>query len=138
MHNLKTLTVQVYQGSYRDRKSKFQDFSRTFQGLFTFFQESFFIDSNSTNTAYTQDFCPIQDRKRISLSSSLLLPDLSSAYCLRMLLSFLPFRISALQGFTSGCIRFILLESNRIEYHGGTTAEYGTALRFLFPILQFS
>ena len=25
------------QGSYRNRKSKFQDFSRTFQGLFTFF-----------------------------------------------------------------------------------------------------
>ena len=47
------------QGSYRNRKSKFQDFSRTFQGLFTFFQESFFIDSNSPNTAYTLDFYPI-------------------------------------------------------------------------------
>ena len=35
--------------------------SRTFPGLFTFFQESFFIDSDSPNTAYTQDFCPIQD-----------------------------------------------------------------------------
>ena len=32
-----------------------------------------------------------------------------------MLLSFLPFPISALQGFTSGCIRFLLLELNRIE-----------------------
>ena len=45
--------------------------SRTFPGLFKdylhFFQESFFIDGNSPNTAYTQDFCPIQDRKRISL-----------------------------------------------------------------------
>ena len=70
--------------------------SRTFQGLFTFFQESFFIDGNSPNTAYTQDFCPIQDRKRISLSGSLFLPDFSSAYCLCTLLSFLPFPISAL------------------------------------------
>ena len=116
--------------------------SRTFPGLFKdylhFFQESFFIDGNSPNTAYTQDFCPIQDRKHISLSSSLFLPDFSSACCLRTLLSFLPFPISALQGFTSGCIRFVLLESNRIEYYGGTTAEYGTALRFLLPILQFS
>ena len=103
------------QGSYRNRKSKFKDFSRTFQGLFTFFQESFFMDSNSPNTAYMQDFCPIQDRKRISLSSSLFLPDLSSVYCLRNT-SFLPFPISALLGFTSGCIRFVLLESNRIEY----------------------
>ena len=93
--------------------------SRTFPGLFKdylqFFQESFFIDSNSPNTAYTQDFCPIQDCKRIFLSSSLFLPDFSSAYCLPMLLSFLPFPISALQGFTSGCIRFVLLNSNRIE-----------------------
>ena len=39
----------------------------------------------------------------------------SSRYCLSTLLSFLPFPISALQGFTSGCIRFLLLESNRIE-----------------------
>ena len=74
--------------------------SRTFAGLFKdylhFFQESFFIDGNSPNTAYTQDFCPIQDRKRISLSGSLFLPDFSSAYCLCMLLSFLPFPISAL------------------------------------------
>ena len=49
--------------------------SRTFPGLFKdylhFFQESFFIDGNSPNTAYTQDFCPIQDCKRISLSGSL-------------------------------------------------------------------
>ena len=97
--------------------------SRTFPGLFTFFQESFFIDSNSPNTAYTLDFCPIHDRKPISLSSSLFLPDFSSVYCLRMLLSFLPFPISALQSFTSSCIRFVLLESNRIEYYGGTTAE---------------
>ena len=61
--------------------------SRTFPGLFKdylhFFQESFFIDGNSLNTAYTQDFCPIQDRKRISLSGSLFLPDFSSAYSLR-------------------------------------------------------
>ena len=78
--------------------------SRTFQGLFTFFQESLFMDSNSPNTAYTQDFCPIQNCKCISLSSSLFLPDFSSAYCLLKLLSFLPFPISALQGFTSGCI----------------------------------
>ena len=53
--------------------------SRTFPGLFKdylhFFQESFFIDSNSPNTAYTQNFCPIQDRKHIFLSSSLFLPD---------------------------------------------------------------
>ena len=27
---------------------------------------------------------------------------------------------------------------NRIEYHGGTTAEYGTALCFLLPISQVS
>ena len=37
--------------------------SRTFPGVFKdylhFFQESFFIDSNSPSTAYTQDFCPI-------------------------------------------------------------------------------
>ena len=116
--------------------------SRIFPGLFKdylhFFQESFFIDSNSPNTAYTQDFCSIQDRKCISLSSALFLPDFSSSYCLRTLLSFLPFRISALRGFTSGCIRFVLLESNRIEYHSGTIAEYCTALRFLLPILQFS
>ena len=105
MEHRKTVT----HGSYRNRKSKFQDFSRTFQGLFTFFQESFFIESNSPNTAYTQDFCPI------SLLSSLFLPDFSSAYCLRKLLSFLPLPISALQCFISGCIRFVLLESNRIE-----------------------
>ena len=104
-----------------------------------YFQESFFIDSNSPNTAYTkQDFCSIQDHKRISLSHSLFLPDFSSSYRLRTLLSFLPFPISALRGFTSGCVRFVLLESNRIEYHGGTTSEYGTALRFLLPILLFS
>ena len=70
--------------------------SRTFPGLFKdylhVFQESFFIDGNSPNTAYTQDFCPIQDRKRISLSGSLFLPDFSSAYCLCTLLSFFPFR----------------------------------------------
>ena len=83
-----------FQGSYRNRKSKFKDFSRTFQGLFTFFQESFFMDSNSPNTAYTQDFCSIQDRERIPLSSSLFLPDFSSVYCLHTLLSFLPFPIS--------------------------------------------
>ena len=53
------VAMLVMQGSYRNRKSKFQDFSRTFQAQFTFFQESFFIDSNSPNTAYTQDFCPI-------------------------------------------------------------------------------
>ena len=74
--------------------------SRTFPGLFKdhlhFFQESFFIDGNSPNTAYTQDFCPIQDCKRISLSGSLFLPDFISAYCLCTLLSFLPFPISAL------------------------------------------
>ena len=46
-----------------------------------------------------------------------------------MLLLLLP-----LQGFTSSCIWFVLLESNRIEYHGGTTAEQGTALCFLKPI----
>ena len=58
--------------------------SRTFPGLFKdylhFFQESFFIDGSLPNTAYTQDFCPIQDRKRISRSGSLFLPDFSSAY----------------------------------------------------------
>ena len=74
--------------------------SRTFPGLFKdylhFFQESFFIDGNSPNTAYMQDFCPIQDCKRISLSGSLFLPDFISAYCLCTLLSFLPFPISAL------------------------------------------
>ena len=93
--------------------------SRTFPGLFKdylhFFQESFFIDSNSPNTAYTQDFCSSQDRKRISLSRSLVLPDFNSSYRLRMLLSFLPFPISGLRCFASGCIRFVLLESNRIE-----------------------
>ena len=52
----------ILPGLVQKRKSKFKDFSRTFQGLFTFFQESFFIDGNSPNTAYTQDFCPIQDR----------------------------------------------------------------------------
>ena len=35
-------------------------------------------------------------------------------------------------------IRTTWITQNRIEYHGGTTAEYGTALRFLLPILQFS
>ena len=90
-------------------------FPRLFKEYFHFFQESFFIDSNSPNTAYTQDFCPIQSYKCISLLSSLFLPDFSSAYCLRVPLSFLPFPISALQCFTSGCIRFVLLESNRIE-----------------------
>ena len=94
--NLILKSTVKWQGSYRNRKSKFKDFSRTFQGLFTFFQESFFMDSNSPNTAYTQDFCPIKDRKRISLASSLFLPDFSSVYCLRTLLSFLPFPISAL------------------------------------------
>ena len=49
----------LFQGSYRNRKSKFQDFSRT---IYIFFQESFFIDSISSNTAYTQDFYPSQDR----------------------------------------------------------------------------
>ena len=53
------LYARLHQGSYRNRKSKFQDFSRTFQGLCTFFQESFFIDSNSPNTAYMLDFYPI-------------------------------------------------------------------------------
>ena len=124
--------AQGHQGSYRNRKSKFQDFSRTFQGLFTFFQESFFIDSNSPNTAYTQDFCPIQDRKFMSLSSSLFLPDFSSAYCLRTLLSFLPFPISALQGFTSGCIRFVLLGSNRIEQNTMAALPLNTAPHFIF------
>ena len=74
--------------------------SRTFPGLFKdylyFFQESFFINSNSPNNAYTQDFCSIQDRKRISHSRSLFLPDFNSSYHLRTLLSFLPFPISAL------------------------------------------
>ena len=90
-------------------------FPRLFKDYLPIFQESFFIDSNSPNTAYTQAFCSIEDRKRISLSSSLFLPDFSSSYRLRTLLSFLPFPISALRGFTSGCIRFVLLESYRIE-----------------------
>ena len=85
---------------YRVRTEIGNQNSRTFPGLFKdylhFFQESFFIDGNSPNTAYTQDFCPIQDRKCISLSGSLFLPDFSSAYCLCTLLSFLPFPISAL------------------------------------------
>ena len=84
-----------------------------------------------------QDFCPIQDRKRICLSSSLFLPDFSVAYCLRTLLSFLPFLISALQGFTSGCIRFVLLESNRIENNGGTTTKYGIALHLYYRFYNF-
>ena len=121
--------IRVFQGWYRNRNSKFQDFSRTFQGLFTFSQESFFIDSNSPNTAYTQDFCPIQDRKCISL---LFLPDFSSVYCLRTLLSFLPFPISALQGFTSGCIRFVLLESNRIKQNTMVALPLNTASHFVF------
>ena len=37
-----------------------------------------------------QNVSPIQDHKRISLSSSLSLPDFSSAYCFSILLSFLP------------------------------------------------
>ena len=86
-----------------------------FKDYLPFFPESFFIDSNSPNTANTQDFCPIEDGKHISLSSSLFLPDFSSVDCLRRLLLFLPYQISALQGFTSGCIRFILLKSNKIE-----------------------
>ena len=90
------------------------------------------MDSNSPNTAYTQDFCPIQDRKCISLSSSLFLPDFSSAYCLHMLLSFLPFPISALQGFTSGCIRLVLLESNRIEQNTMVALPLNTAPHFVF------
>ena len=35
-------------------------------------------------------------------------------------------------------IRITWTKQNRIGYHGGTTAEYGIALRFLLPILQFS
>ena len=110
--------------------------SRTFPGLFKnylhFFQESFFIDSNSPNTAYTQDFCSSQDRKRISLSRSLFLPDFSSSYRLRTLLSFLPFQISALRDFTSGCIRFVLLESNRIEQNTMAALPLNTAPHFVF------
>ena len=109
-----------------------QDFSRTFQRLFTFFQESFFIDNNSPNAAYTQDFCPIQDCKCLSLLSSLFLPDFSSVYCLHTLLLFLPFPISALQGFTSGCIRFVLLESNRIEQNTMAALPLNTAPHFVF------
>ena len=36
-------TKMQLQGSYRNRKSKFQDFSRTFQGLFTFFPGVIFL-----------------------------------------------------------------------------------------------
>ena len=82
------LDYNSVQGSYRNRKSKFQDFSGLFKDYLHFFQESFFIDSNSPNTAYTQDFCPIQDRECISLLSSLFLPDSSSTYCLPTLLRF--------------------------------------------------
>ena len=99
--------------------------SRTFPELFKdvlpFFQGSFFIYSNSPNTAYMQNFFPIRDFKHISLLSSLFLPDFSSAYRLRTLLSFLLFRISTLQGFTSGC------ESNTMA-----ALPLNTALHFLF------
>ena len=44
----------------RVRSEKENQNSRTFQWLFTVFQESFFIDSNSPNTVYMQGFCPIQ------------------------------------------------------------------------------
>ena len=44
------------------------------------------------------------------------------------------------EGFFYGCIRFVIhvLEYNRIEYHNGATAVYGTALCFPLPISQFS
>ena len=83
-HILFNVTLKLlYQGLYRSRKTKFQDFSR----IFTFFQDSFFIDSNSPNTAYTQDFFPIWDCRCISPLSALIQPDFSSAYCLCMLLT---------------------------------------------------
>ena len=62
-----------------------------------------------------QDFCPIQDRKPISLSSSLFLPDFSSAYCLRLLLSLR----SALQGSLPVAFDLYYLnqtEQNRIQW----------------------
>ena len=112
--------------------------SRTFSGLFTFFQDSFFIDSNSPNTAYTQDSFPIRDCKRNSPSSSLFLPNFSSAYCLRVILSLYPSgfplcKVSHLTAFDS-----YYLNRTEYMYHGGTTAKYGTPLCFLLLISQFS
>ena len=83
----------------------FQDSSRT---SYIFFQDSFFVETTSPNTAYTQDFFPNRDSKHVSPSRSLYLPNFSSAYRLHTLLCFFAFRISSLQGFTSGCIQFVL------------------------------
>ena len=80
-------------------KQNYRTFPELFKDFLLFFLDSFFIDSNSLNTANMQDFFPIRDCKDVSPSSSLFLPDFSSAYCLHALLSFLPFRISALQDF---------------------------------------
>ena len=72
-----------------------------------------------------QDFFPIWDGKHISPSRSLFLPDFSSAYCLRTLLSFLPW-ISTLKGFTSRCIQFVLhvLEQNTMAAQPLNTAPH--------------
>ena len=103
--------------------------SWTFQGLHIFFRIRFFADSVSANTAYTQDFFPDWECKHISPSSSLFLPDFSSAYCLCRLLSFLPFRISTLQGFTYGCIRFVL---HVLEQTTMVALPLNTALHFVY------
>ena len=81
-----------------------------------------------------QDFFPIWDCKHISPLSSLFLPDLSSAYCLCKLLSFLHFRISALQGFTSGYILLVLhvLEWTRLEQNTIAALPLNMALHFVF------
>ena len=109
------LTGRKLDAYIRVRTEIGQQNSRTF---YIFSRIDFFVDSNSPNTAYTQDFFPILDCKHMFPSSSLFLPDFSSAYCLSTLLLFLPFLISALQGFTSDCIQFVLhvLEHNRIPW----------------------
>ena len=95
--------------------------SRTFPGLFKdylhFFQESFFIDSNSPNTAYTQDFWLFKIVNAFHFPAHCFCL-ISALRIVSTLLSFLPFPISILQGFISGCIDSYYLnqiESNRIQ-----------------------
>ena len=61
---------------YRVRTEIGKQNSMTF---YIFSRIHFFVDSNSPNTAYTQDFFPIRDCRHISASSPMFLPDFSSA-----------------------------------------------------------
>ena len=73
------------------------------------------------------------DCKHISPSISLSLCIVCACYFRFCLSKFLLWKVSLLAAFNS-----YYMYLNRIEYHGDTTAEYGTALCFLLPISQFS